>query len=162
MRISLQPASALFFGMSRIALLVGVASVFGTAASAFGWREHNPPAEHRMLPYTGVMPPCDDPDVLAEISQRFGAREGWFWNSPLGLVRFESVAETGYRNNGLSYIPRRYCKASALFSDGRERRVMYNIAEDTGLLGVVRGITWCVVGIDRNHAYSPACRATGP
>lgn len=146
------------------AALAGAAFAVALAAPAGAapMHEENPPAELRILPYSGVLPPCDDPDVLAEITQRFGSRELWFWHSPLAIVQFESASETGYRNNGASYIPRRYCRASALFSDGRERRVVYNIAEDTGLLGVTRGVTWCVVGLDPNHAYSPACRAAGP
>lgn len=144
-------------GVAIIGALVGAA-----AAQAAPRHEENPPAELRILPYSGQVPPCDDPDVLAEITQRFGSRELWFWNASLAIVHFDSVSEAGYRTNGASYIPRRYCRASALFSDGQQRGVVYNIAEDTGLLGMTRGVTWCVVGLDPSHAYSPACRAAGP
>lgn len=141
---------------------VALMAALAAPAQATPFRDENPPAEQRVLPYHGQLPPCDDSDVLQEISQRFQSRESWFWDSPLAIVNFEQVSETGYRTNGLSYIPRRYCHASAMFSDGRQRRVVYNIAEDTGLLGAFRGVTWCVVGLDRNHAFSPACRAAGP
>jgi len=34
----------------------------------------------------------------------------------------------------------------------------YSILETTGWLGIGWGIEWCVVGLDRNWAYNPACR----
>ncbi len=125
-------------------------------------RDENPPAELRMAPYSGQTPACADPSVLADIASGFVARESWYWNSPLAIVAFEGVVEAGLRNNGLSYIPRRYCRASAVFNDGLRRAVVYNIGESLGFLGGPPGVTWCVVGLDRNHAFSPDCRAAGP
>ncbi len=125
-------------------------------------REENPPAEYRILPYSGLTPYCADPIILARIVSDFAAREAWYWNSPLAIVSFEGVAEAGVRNNGLSYIPRRYCRGRALFNDGVGRDVVYNIGEGQGFIGAGPGVTWCVVGLDRNHAFSPHCRAAGP
>lgn len=121
-----------------------------------------PPAENRYPPYTGVLPLCSDPDVLAEITWNFGKREAEFWNSDLTIVGFETPVEFGYRSAGLSYIPRRYCRTEALFSDGARRKVVYNIGEALGFIGIGSGVTWCVEGLDRNHAFSPNCRAAGP
>lgn len=114
------------------------------------------------MPYTGVLPACNDPNVLSGIAGDFAARESGYWNSSLAIADFLDVRETGYRTNGLSYIPRRYCGARADFNDGRRRRVVYEIAEKTGFIGIGEGVTWCVAGLDRNHAFSPACRAAGP
>lgn len=47
-------------------------------------------------------------------------------------------------------------------SDGVRRAVHYAIIEDTGYLGVSWGVQWCVVGLDRNWAYHPACRMARP
>ena len=33
---------------------------------------------------------------------------------------------------------------------------------DTGDIGAVSGVEFCVVGLDRNWAYGPACRAARP
>ena len=125
-------------------------------------RETNPPAEQRILRYSAVLPDCSDPAVLGEITWSFAGREREFWASSLALANFERVWETGFRSTGASYIPRRYCNAEALFSDGERRRVVYQIGEALGFLGLGSGVTWCVQGLDRNHAFSPNCRAAGP
>jgi hypothetical protein len=50
----------------------------------------------------------------------------------------------------------------ATVSDGREHAVHYWIGEDTSMLGMGPGVEWCVVGLDRDWAYNPACRAAKP
>ena len=115
-----------------------------------------------MLPYTGVLPPCDDDFALARIQRAFYDQESDYWQSGLAIESFGGVRETGLRVNGASYIPRRYCAARALFNDGRERAVVYELGEDLGFLGLSFGVTWCVAGLDRNHAFSPHCKAAGP
>ena len=120
-----------------------------------------PPAEARMLPYTGLLPACDDGDVLARIQWEFGDRESEYWQSGLAIARFSRALETGLRANGASYIPRRYCAARALFNDGRERAVIYQLGEDLGFIGMGYGVVWCVEGLDREHAFSPDCRVAG-
>ncbi|MBL1256175.1 MULTISPECIES: hypothetical protein [unclassified Methylocystis] len=136
--------------------LVGATSAFAAP------REHDQPAEFRVPPYSGILPLCSDPLVLTEITSSFGSREAEYWNSGLVIEGYESASEFGYRTDGLSYIPRRYCRAEAYFNDGKRRRVVYNIGEDLGFIGIGSGVTWCVEGLDRNHAFSPNCRAAGP
>ena len=46
-----------------------------------------------------------------------------------------------------------------MLSDGKMRTVHYSIIEDGGFAGFGQGVEWCVVGLDRNWAYSPGCRA---
>lgn len=121
-----------------------------------------PPAEARMLPYTGELPACDDDFALARIQRAFYDRESDYWQSGLAIESFGGVRETGLRVNGASYIPRRYCAAKAWFNDGRERAVVYQLGEDLGFLGMGFGVTWCIVGLDREHAFSPHCKAAGP
>ncbi len=143
---------------------------FAAAASAFSpasagdrvRREYDPPAEYRYPRFTGAVPLCTDPAVWWEISDSFASREREYWNSGLAIEAYEGVGEFGYRTNGLSLIPRRYCQADALFNDGQRRRIVYNIGEALGFIGIGSGVTWCVQGLDRNHAFSPNCRAAGP
>ena len=143
--------------LAALVLLAGAAA----QAQPYG-RGENPPAEQRMVPYTGVLPACDDPAVLERIASEFAARESGFWLSWLAVSTYEAPSERGYRSNGPSYIPRRYCRGRAMFNDGVERRVQYSIDEDLGFIGFGYGVTWCVAGLDRNHAFSPACKAIGP
>ncbi len=119
------------------------------------------PAEDRTIPYTGVGSQCDAGWALNEITWAFNSHEPWF-NSNLAIVDFKRIGQVGYRTNGLDFIPRRYCAARALFNDGRMREVRYNLIERGGFVGIGSGVEWCVVGLDRFHVYSPACRAAGP
>ena len=121
------------------------------------------PAERRHMPLSPDMPACADPGVLSDLSGRFAAREWKYWDSGLSIASFDRVAEIGYRTNGLDYVPRRYCVARAIFSDGSLRKVTYSIASDLGWLGVIGyGLQWCVDGLDRNFAYGAECRAARP
>lgn len=127
-----------------------------------GARADTTPAERRELPYTGNLPRCDDPGVLSRITDRFHQKEAEYWFSSLQIVSFDHVGQIGYRTTGLSVIPRRYCKARAYVNDNRYREVVYWIGEDLGMIGWGYGVEWCVVGLDRNWAYGPACRAAYP
>jgi len=109
--------------------------------------------------YDNVLPPCDA--ALPTIASRFAQKEGRFWNSSLQIVGFERVRET--RNAWApGTIPRRFCQAVAEVTDGRKHPVYYWIGEDTGMIGVGWGVEWCVVGLDRNWAYNPACKMARP
>ena len=112
--------------------------------------------------YDGVVPPCDSDAALGKISSRFAQKEGTFWNSALTISGFEKVRETAFRPWAPNTIPRRFCSAIALVSDGHRHPIHYSIAEDTGLIGVTWGVEWCVVGLDRNWAYNPACKMARP
>jgi hypothetical protein len=47
-------------------------------------------------------------------------------------------------------------------SDGSNHTLHYSIGEDTGMIGSTWGVEWCVVGLDRNWAYNPACKMAQP
>jgi hypothetical protein len=113
-----------------------------------------PPAETRMFPYSGDVPPCDHSFVLAQIMRDFSDREAEYWNSALAIENFLEPRETGYRKYGLSFIPRRYCEARAALSDGSNHRVTYEIGEGQGFWGLGFGVKWRVQGLDREHESS--------
>lgn len=46
-----------------------------------------------------------------------------------------------------------------MLNDGKVRVVHFSIIEDGGF---GQGVEWCVVGLDRDWAYNPACRAARP
>jgi hypothetical protein len=152
--------------MSRGAVFkvaVALAGLFGAVAAAREpGLEDTPPAEARTIPYLGLVPACDDESVLWKLQREFEGRESGYWGSGLAIVNFTEARELGYRSKGASYIPRRYCRATATLNDGRERAVNYEIAEALGFIGIDFGLTWCVTGLDRNHAFSPDCKAAGP
>ena len=112
--------------------------------------------------HDGILPPCDSDAALSTISSRFAQKEGTFWNSTLTISGFEKVRETAFRPSAVNSIPRRFCSAIALVSDGLRHPIHYSIGEDTGMIGASWGVEWCVVGLDRNWAYNPACKMARP
>jgi len=112
--------------------------------------------------HDGVVPSCDAPEALGTISSRFAQKEGAFWNSALTIVSFDKVRQVAFRPWAAHAIPRRFCTAMAYVSDGLKHPIHYSIGEDTGMLGATFGVEWCVVGLDRNWAYNPACKMARP
>jgi hypothetical protein len=112
--------------------------------------------------YDAVVPLCDDGGQLSKIQSRFGSKESRFWNSDLKILGFDKVREVSFMPWADGTIPRRFCTAYALVSDGKARRIDYAITESTGMIGATYGVEWCVVGLDRNWAYSPACKMARP
>jgi hypothetical protein len=112
--------------------------------------------------YSANVPLCEESGPLSTIRSRFGTKEGRFWNSDLSIVDFANVRELAFRPWAPGAIPRRFCRAEALISDGVKRPVYYSIIEDAGLIGMTYGVEWCVVGLDRNWSYNPACKMAKP
>jgi hypothetical protein len=112
--------------------------------------------------YDGKLPTCNDEGALNKVALRFSEKEGKFWNSKLTIVAFDQVRETAYRPWAANSVPRRFCSAVAFVSDGLKHPIHYSIAEDLGMIGGTYGVEWCVVGLDRNMAYSPACKMARP
>jgi len=112
------------------------------------------------LNFDGQLPPCEA--ALWKIASRFSEKESQFWNSDLKILDFEAVRETAFRPWATGTIPRRYCTATAMVSDGKKHAVNYWIGEDTGMIGMTWGVEWCVVGLDRNWAYNPRCKMAKP
>jgi hypothetical protein len=147
---------ALFFGSALVALAVLPAG----SALAANWVEEN---FYLSGPrYDGVLPPCDAQAALGKIASRFGDKEHAYWNSALTIAGFDRIREVAYRPWAANTIPRRFCSATVRISDGSNHTLHYSIGEDTGMIGSTWGVEWCVVGLDRNWAYNPACTMAEP
>lgn len=153
-----QGLKAFSLGLAAAAGFVTVVAMSGGGALA----RPLTPAEERHQPYDGVLPVCQDPAVLQRIARRLHQREEEYWSSGLEIVAYDKIRETGYRSNGIDYIPRRYCSASAIMNDGKVRRVSYSIGENLGIIGWGWGVEWCIAGLDRNLAWGAACRVATP
>jgi len=110
--------------------------------------------------YDGRVAECEQ--ALGTITSQFWEKESTFWNSDLRITAYGKVRETAFRPWQSDNIPRRYCSAEAMLSDGKVRIVHYSIIEDGGFAGYGQGVEWCVVGLDRDWAYNPRCRAARP
>jgi hypothetical protein len=112
--------------------------------------------------YERAMPACDYPAALDRIISQFRTKEFGFWNSQLRIVGVEDIKETAELPWGAQSIPRRFCSGTAVINDGARHAMYYSIAEDTGMIGMDWGVNFCVVGLDRDDAYNPNCRAAKP
>lgn len=112
--------------------------------------------------YDAVLPDCGAPAALDRIATTFSQKESQYWNSSLKIVEFLGVRQVAFRPWVADAIPRRFCSGTVVVSNGRRHRVYYSIIEDGGLIGATWGVEWCVVGLDRNWAYNPACRMARP
>jgi hypothetical protein len=112
--------------------------------------------------YDRDMPACDFAPALDRIISNFHTKEARFWNSQLQIVGIEDIRETAVLPWAAQSIPRRFCSGVALINDGLRHPIYYSIAEDTGMIGMDWGVNFCVIGLDRDWAYEPHCRAAKP
>jgi len=112
--------------------------------------------------YSRDLPACNYPAALDRIIANFHTKEIRFWNSELRIVGIENIQETAMLPWAAQSIPRRFCSGTAVINDGARHPLWYSIAEDTGMIGMSWGVNFCVDGLDRDDAYSPACRAARP
>jgi len=112
--------------------------------------------------YNRDIPSCEYHAALDRIIANFRTKEFRFWNSDLRIVGFENIHEITTMPWAAQSIPRRFCGGTAVISDSSKHEIYYSIAEDTGMMGIDWGVNFCVVGLDRNFAYNPSCRAAGP
>lgn len=142
---------------AAMAGLLAAASAGGSAQAA-NWLQKN---FYLSGPnYDGDVPSCEA--ALGTISDRFSTKESRFWNSNAQILGYERVRQVAFRPWARGTMPRRFCRAVAEVSDGRKHVVNYYLTEDGGEIGATWGVTWCVVGYDRNMAYSPSCKMALP
>ena len=110
--------------------------------------------------YDGRVAPCES--ALSTISSQFHEKESMYWNSSLTITAYGNIHEVAFRPWQSDNIPRRYCSGNVMLSVGKERGINYSIIEDGGFAGFGQGVEWCVIGLDRNWAYNPLCKAAAP
>ena len=113
-----------------IALSAAIALTVAVPARAASWLEMNfylfgGPR------YDAWLPACDNPLALAKINVHFAIKEIRFWNPSLFISRFGETREVAYRPWGDYAIPRRFCVAKTLLSDGTET-VLHSFAGSDG------------------------------
>lgn len=140
--------------------LAALLGCFALLATATGTRAANPLELNFYLSgprYDGRVAECEA--ALPSITSQFQEKESTFWNSALQITAYGRVHETAFRPWQSDNIPRRYCSADAMLNDGKIRTVHYSIIEDGGIAGFGQGVEFCVVGLDRDWAFNPACKA---
>ena len=152
-------------GRSVLPIVLAISAAAAIGGSATSARAANPLEKNFWLSgprYDSNVPLCDEHGPLDKIAARFGTKEGRFWNSVLTIVGFEKIREVAWEPWSSGTIPRRYCTASVLVSDGKRHQINYSIIEDGGMISASYGVEWCVVGLDRDWTNNPNCRAARP
>lgn len=150
----------------------GVVCDAARAADAPGYRERTVVTERTVAyktarsgfsrGYTGQLPSCADPEVERRITSNFADTERTYWNSGLQLTAFHRQAELAFAPWGSSFIPRRFCSANTVTTDGRRREVVYSVREWQSWGTLSWGVEWCVTGLDRSMSYAPDCKMAAP
>jgi hypothetical protein len=152
-------------GRSVLPIVLALAAATATGGLVTSTQAANPFEKNFWMTgprYDHYVPLCDEHGPLDKIVDRFGTKEGRFWNSSLKIVGFENIHEIAWEPWQSDTIPRRFCTASVLVSDGKRHVINYSIIEDGGMIGATYGVEWCVTSLDRNWAYNPSCRAARP
>jgi hypothetical protein len=123
---------------------------------------NNDPAETRLFAYAGNLPACADSSVLGSLSSEFASRESTYWNSGLSVTGYDRITETALRPWGQNFIPRRFCTARAMMSDGKTRQVSYAVRDRLGFSTWSWDVDWCFTGLDRLKGYAPECTMARP
>ena len=142
---------------AALGVLFGLFAVGQPAQAAYPWELNFWLSGPR---YDGRVAECER--ALGTITSQFQEKESKFWNSALQITAYGPVHETAFRPWQSDNIPRRYCSADVMLSDGKLHSVHYSIIEDGGFAAFGQGVEWCVTGLDRNWAYNPGCKAARP
>ena len=88
----------------------------------------------------------------------FDDKEYQYWNPPLHITGITDIKEIGYRTN-MHRSRAATALGTAMISDGVPRQIIYQVQQSLGFAGASIGVEMCVVGLNRNFAYSPRQRA---
>ncbi len=78
------------------------------------------------------------------------------------IVGIGEIRETGYRENGVSPLARRYCRGKASLSDGSYQSVYYLVEENAGFVGISWNVEACLAPLDKWRVYGAYCSTTRP
>ncbi|CAH1665155.1 MAG: hypothetical protein KF735_01885 [Chelatococcus sp.] len=144
------------------------ASLMLATASSFSFAGERAPGEPHMpmdldpINVTRNLPACDSVAVVSEVAMRFASKESEYWNSDLRLAQFERIRQIALNPWGDDFIPRRFCRATTLVTDGVKREVIYSVRAGLGGIGFGWNVEFCVRGIDRGWSFAPWCKTALP
>lgn len=142
---------------SLLLSIIVVSGIMAADAHAASWLEKNFWLSGPR--YGRDLPACDYPAALDRIIAAFRSKEARYWKSELRIIGVENIRETAFLPWAAQSVPRRSCAGTAVVNDGQRHPMYYSIVEDAGIVGMTWGVSFCVVGLDRNWASNPECLA---
>jgi hypothetical protein len=147
MRLKVKTAAAI----AAMACLAGLAQ-----PAAAEWEPYGTYPKYR--PFQ-LFPDCSATDVLSQIVERQRYGERFAYRHGENLKRIDAINEYHLEAFGPAPIQRRFCKAEALMSTGRTRKLYYMIEKGMGLAGTGYKVEFCLQGLDHWGVYDGNCRS---
>jgi hypothetical protein len=110
----------------------------------------------------GYLPACISGPVVATIKQNFAYADRRTFHWGVGIKSFTGIHETPQQIRSASLIARRYCRGTALLSDGRRSEVVYLIESKQGFASIGWRVQSCLPAYDPWHVYDGWCRSAEP
>jgi hypothetical protein len=110
----------------------------------------------------GTLPPCDAPNVVSSIVHKFRIAERRTFHWGVDIARVMDIYERPEVIRNSSLIGRRYCHATALFTNGRREEVAYLVESKQGFVGIGWRVESCLPDYDPWHVYGAWCRSAEP
>jgi hypothetical protein len=143
--------------MRILAGLVG-AALLATNAVAADLRIYAPPP----TTFGGIfhpLPECTEAGVLGRVTEKFAYQDAHIIHSGLGIVGFDAIRQTGFKN-GPSLTDVRYCVGRAYLTNGRASEVVFIIEGPMkGKYSLGYAVESCLPGFDPFHVYDGDCRS---
>lgn len=131
-------------------LLIAGLIAFGLAAPAeAGWSKGN-------------IPPCDSPNVISRIVQKFRYADQRTFHWGVNIAGVTGVYETPEIIRNTSLIGRRFCRGTALLTDGRREELVFLIESKQGFASIGWRVESCLPRYDPWHVYGAWCRSIEP
>ena len=107
-------------------------------------------------------PLCTDTKMLRKIVKRFDHQARNMLKRPdLAIADFTGIHQHRFIAQDVHKarpIPRRYCHATVLLSNGHDRKIWYLIEGGAGFASLGANVEFCVSGFDRWNVYNASCR----
>jgi hypothetical protein len=110
----------------------------------------------------GRTPPCDSPQVIASIKQKFSYADRRTFHWGVAIAQVSDIYESPEVIHNHSLIKRRFCRGTAWLSDGRRSEVVYLIESKQGFASITWRVESCLPEYDPWHVYGSWCRSIRP
>ncbi|MBS3650608.1 hypothetical protein KEU06_18510 [Pseudaminobacter sp. 19-2017] len=134
-------------------------AIVGLISSALGWNSSAQAADVSVGTYV-YNGPCAEQRFLNQIYNRFRYQVRHVPGLPdVSILEFRDIHERRYEGDSTDWpIPRLYCGATVVLSDGDIRDMWYLVEYGMGFAGVGNNVEFCVSGFDRWYVYNGRCR----
>lgn len=102
--------------------------------------------------------PCAEPDVLANIMERFAWAEEHTFHRGFVMASLDNPRLRYDATASPSLIPRHYCEAAARMTNDSTNIVYYAIEHGVGFASIGDYVDFCVLGLDPWYVHDFACR----